>query len=75
MANRGGGDIWTHPAILILVGLALSAASVAGLMNGNQEPEVLVIGVVGLVLLVGGLIAVGGRGGRKSSRGRGSRRR
>jgi len=74
MATRGNGDLWTHPAILILVGIVLAVTGVMGFVNGTPETATFIVTGVGFVLLIAGLIAVGGSGGR-SNRRRGSRRR
>lgn len=73
MAANNNGDYWSNPFLQLSVGILFLIFSWLGVQNGFSDVYVGTFLIIGVILTVGTLIRL--RGGKKSKRSRGSRRR
>lgn len=73
MAANSNGDYWSNPFLQLSVGILFLIFSWLGIQNGFSDVYVGAFLIIGVILTVGAFMRL--RGGKKSKRSRGSRRR
>lgn len=73
MAANSNGDYWSNPFLQLSVGVLFIIFSWLGIQNGFSDVYVGAFLIIGVVLTVGAFMRL--RGGKKSKRSKGSRRR